>query len=300
LPEKDRRRGEKNRRNVIFHDYRKPVKEEELFMIPGRKRSAGDGEKAWARCRASSGTRVLVLMALILLLLAGCATQKGSVKGYRNAAEMYEDGVRMYHSVHYEDAEKIFEDLMERYPLSQYALDGEIMLADVLYADEKYDEARVYYTDFVALHPSHPKASYAMFQKGMCYFRNILSVDRDQTNTRKAIIAFEDLAKNFPGSPYDKKARELIVFMRNRLAERELYVGRFYLKKKNYKGALARFNVILKEYPRSRVVDEALYYIVKAYVKLGEAERARDVLTTLRSEFPGSPYVKAAAKVAGG
>jgi len=250
--------------------------------------------------RRSRTVVTLGLLAGVFLVLAGCAGQRGSVKGYRNAAEMYEDGLRMYHSVHYEDAEKIFGDLMERYPLSQYAIDGEIMLADVLYTDEKYEEARVYYTDFVALHPSHPKAAYAMFQKGMCFFRDILSADRDQTNTRKAIIAFEDLQANYPASPYTKKAGDLIAFLRNRLAERELYVGKFYMKKKKYRGALARFGVILKEYPRSTVVDEALYYIVKAYVKLGEEDRAQDVLGTLRSEYPASPYTKAAAKVAGG
>ncbi len=242
----------------------------------------------------------LWIAAGVLVVLSGCATQKGGAKGYRNAAEMYEDGVRLYHAVHYEDAEKVFGDLMERYPLSQYAIDGEIMLADVLYTDEKYEEARVYYTDFVALHPSHPKAAYAMFQKGMCFFRDILSADRDQTNTRKAIIAFEDLQANYPDSPYSAKAGELIGFLRNRLAERELYVGKFYMKKKKYKGALARFGVILKKYPHSTVVDEALYYIVKAYVKLGEEDRAQDVLSTLRSEYPASPYTKAAAKVAGG
>jgi outer membrane protein assembly factor BamD len=248
----------------------------------------------------SRSVAVCGLLAGVFLVLAGCAGQRGNTKGYRNAAEMYEDGVKMYHSVHYEDAEKVFGDLMERYPLSQYAIDGEIMLADVLYTDEKYEEARVYYTDFVALHPSHPKAAYAMFQKGMCFFRDILSADRDQTNTRKAIIAFEDLQANYPDSPYTKKAGELIAFLRNRLAERELYVGKFYMKKKKYKGALARFGVILKKYPRSTVVDEALYYIVKAYVKLGEEDRAQDVLATLRSEYPASPYTKAAAKVAGG
>jgi len=203
----------------------------------------------------------------------------------------------MYYAVHYEDAETILSDLMERYPLSPYAIDGEIMLADVLYADEKYEEARVYYTDFVALHPSHSKASYALFQKGMCFFRDILAADRDQTNTRKAIIAFDDLLKDFPGSTYDSKATELIKFLRKRLAERELYVGKFYLKEKKYKGALSRFKVILKEYPRSGVIDEALYYIVKSYVKLGEAELAKDVFTTLQAEYPSSSYTKDASKI---
>ncbi|MFQ5480557.1 MAG: outer membrane protein assembly factor BamD [Thermodesulfobacteriota bacterium] len=235
-----------------------------------------------------------------LVVFSGCASLKAVKENYRNAEEMYKTGVKQYNALHYEDAEQTFEKLMERYPLSPYALDGEIMLADVLYVDEKYDEARVYYTDFVALHPSHAKASYALFQKGMCYFRNILAPDRDQTNTRKAIIAFEDLTKQFPRSSYNDKAEELIAFLRMRLAQREVYVGRFYLKKKNYKGALARFKVVLKDYPESGEIDEILYYIVKSYSELGEAERARDVFSTLRTDYPGSSYTKAAGKIIGG
>jgi len=242
----------------------------------------------------------LTLALCCFFVISGCAAYRAPEKSYRNAAEMYNDGVKEYQALHYEASEKIFTDLMERYPLNPIALDGEILLADVLYSDEKYEEARVYYTDFVALHPAHSKASYAMFQKGMCYFRDVLSADRDQTNTRKAIIAFEDLAKDFPGSSYDKKSRELVRFLKNRLAERELYVGRFYFKTKKYRSALSRLQVILSEYPDSAVVDEALYYIVKSYIKLGEEDLAKDALNSLLADYPSSSYTKSAHKMLGG
>lgn len=241
-----------------------------------------------------------ILFTLTLFLLAGisgCSSLKTQERSYRNAEEMYYAGVKQYQAQRYEEAEQILELLLERYPLNHYAIDGEIMLADALYAEEKYDEARVYYTNFVALHPSYPKAPYALFQKGMCFFRNVLTLDRDQTTTRKAILAFEDLSNDFPDSSYNKKAEELIAFLRKRLAEREMYVGRFYLKKKNYKGALARFKVVLDEYPDSKVIDEILFYIVKSYVKLGEEIRARDVYATMQSDFPQSSYTRAAEKI---
>ncbi len=245
----------------------------------------------------------ITLCFVVFALISGCVSLKAldsEKKSYRNAEEMYKAGVKQYHAVHYEEAEDTLELLLERYPLSPYSLDGEIVLADVFYADEKYDEARVYYTEFVALHPSHPKASYALFQKGMCFFRTVLVVDRDQTTTRKAIIAFEDLLRYFPQSSYNDKAEELVAFLRKRLAKRELYVGRFYLKKKKYKGALARFKVVLKDYPEAKFIDEILFYIVKSYSKLGEDDRAREVYSTLRTDFPASSYTRAAGKIIGG
>lgn len=236
-------------------------------------------------------------LALVIILLAmGCAAHKAEVKSYRSAGEMYNDALKDYFKSRYEDAEKLLKNLMHQYPLSPNALDAEILLADVFYANEEYDEARAYYTDFVALHPANPRAPYALFQKGMCYFRNVLTLDRDQASTKKALFAFQDLIREYPDSPYRARAEKLEVFLKRRLAERELYIGRFYYKKKNFKGALTRFRVILKEYPKAGITDETLFYIGKSYVRLGEKNLARDAFTTLIKNYPESPFARSAGK----
>lgn len=194
----------------------------------------------------------------------------------------------------YDEAEAEFKGIMEDYPFDAHAADAVLMLADTYYAQDNYGDASAYYTTFYAFHPSHSKAPYALFQKGMSHLKEVLSIDRDQTSTRKALFAFEDLLTNYPESPYSDKARELIVFLKRRLAERELYVGGFYFKVKNYRGALLRFGSVLKDYPSSGLVDRALYYIGESYIMLGEKERARDAFSTLVTEFPKSPFADSA------
>ncbi len=234
--------------------------------------------------------RIFVLLAA-LLVLSGCASTNDAVDT-RPAKVIYESAMDSYLHDKQTDAEKGFRTLMEEYPLSPYAVDAQLMLGDVCFAADKFDEAGSYYTNFVAMHPQHPRASYALFQKGMSYFKDVLTVDRDQTATRKSLFAFEDLAANYPDSAYRGRAKELIAFLRKRLAEREFYVARFYFKSKNYKGALGRFRDILKNYGDAGLSEETLFYIGESYMKLGEGALAKDAFTTLITNFPDSQFVK--------
>ncbi|MBI5902233.1 MAG: outer membrane protein assembly factor BamD [Deltaproteobacteria bacterium] len=237
-----------------------------------------------------------VLAVLVLLILNGCGAATKELAGKKDLTELYDNGTRSYQAQRYEESERNFKALMEDFPLSKYAVDAQLKLGDVYYGMERYEDANSYYTNFAALHPRNPKADYALFQKGMCHFKDVLSVDRDQTSTRKAIFALQDLISAHPNSPYVPRAREIIAFLRNRLAERELYVARFYYKGKNYKGALGRLRDLLKSYPDSTWTATALYYIGESYTGLGEKKLAKDAYTTLISDFPDSSYAGDARK----
>lgn len=221
-------------------------------------------------------------------LFSGCATQDIDIK--RDAAGLYSSAVESYLSGKLEESERGFKAILEDHPLSQYATDAQLMIADVSYAKENYEDAGSYYTSFVALHPSHPRAAYAQFQKAMSHFKDVLSLDRDQTATRKALFAFEDLLAAYPDSPYSPRAKELVSFLKNRLAEKEFYIARFYFKNKNYKGALGRLRDILSRYPDAGINDKALFYIGESYRKLGEAALAEETFTMLITNYPASPF----------
>lgn len=241
----------------------------------------------------NSGILGAFLISCAAFFLASCAATKQAAEVpavdafYAKAVSSYENGL-------YEEAEASFKSITDEYPLSPQAIEAELMLGDTYYASERYDEASASYTAFQAYHPSHPRAAYALFQKGMSHFKEVLSVDRDQTKTRKALFAFEDLVKFYPESPYAEKSKEVVSFLRTRLAGSEMYVGRFYYKMKNYKGALRRFSIVIKDYRDTNAVDEALYYIGETYNSLGEKDLAREAFATLVSDFPRSSFFEAA------
>lgn len=234
-------------------------------------------------------TGFLAALIASALLFTGCASSVDlNVK--REASELYRIATDAHLSGRHEESERNFKAILEDHPLSPFATEAQLMMGDVSYAMENYEDAASYYTSFVAIHPSHPRAAYAQFQKGMSHFRDVLSLDRDQASTRKALFAFEDLLVAYPGSVYAPRAAELISFLKNRLAEREFYIARFYYKNKNYKGALGRLRDILALYPDAGISDKALFYIGESYRSLGENDLAEETYSTLITNYPASPF----------
>lgn len=241
---------------------------------------------------ASRAQRLLTAMLLFFTVfaLSACSTVNTELQVSGNPGELYDKGMEAYVDYRYEEAERNFKAILEYHPLSPLALEAQLMLGDVSFVTEKFEDASAYYTDFIAMHPTHPRAPYALFQKGMSHFRDVLTIDRDQTATRKALFAFDDLVSGYPDSPYNETAKELIGFLKRRLADREFYIARFYFDGKNYKGALARFRDLLKSYPEVGLTDAALFYIGESYIELGETGLARETFATLISNFPSSPF----------
>jgi outer membrane protein assembly factor BamD len=193
----------------------------------------------------------LIAFALIFLWLAvgaaGCACLTGS-KQVESAEELAEKGMESFEEEDYSDALKAFNTLKERYPYSRYAILAELKVADAHFYREEYPEAIGAYEDFVQLHPKNEAIPYVKYQIGVCYYEQMLSIDRDQTPTRLAILSFERLLKEHYDSAYASEATKKINDCRKLLAEHELYVGRFYYKSKHYSAALGRFEGVLTGY----------------------------------------------------
>lgn len=230
---------------------------------------------------------------IIAVFLGGCGKfNKVEVVDKTLKGRMTE-GTLNYLEKKYEKSESIYLEIQRNHPLSGEAVEVQLKLADTYYAMERFDDAEAYYTDFVSLHPSHPMAPYGLFQKGMSNFRKVLSIDRDQVATKKALFAFGDLVREYPESEYGERSLELIEYLTERLAEREFYIGAYYYKGKNYKGALRRFKDILEDYSGTGLKAKTLYYVGLSYVGLGEKDLASEAFMTLQKSYPDSPYALA-------
>jgi outer membrane protein assembly factor BamD len=122
-------------------------------------------------------------------------------------------------------------------------------MADTLYRRELYEEAYDAYDEFERLHPKNPAVPYALYQKGMCHFSRMRSIDRDQTPARMARDEFELLLRKYPDSEYARRARRTLTECYSSLARHELFVADFYLKKRKYRAARDRYRYLLENYP---------------------------------------------------
>jgi outer membrane protein assembly factor BamD len=200
------------------------------------------------RGKGKSTSIILALLFLLLLIGAtGCAWFARS-KQVESPEKLAEKGMEAFGEEDYKDALKAFNTLKERYPYSQYAILAELKVADAHFYREEYPEAIGAYEDFVQLHPKNEAIPYVKYQIALCYFKQMLSKDRDQTPTRMAILSFERLLREHAESAYASEARKKINDCRKLLAEHDLYVGRFYYNSEYYKAALGRFEGVLTGY----------------------------------------------------
>jgi outer membrane protein assembly factor BamD len=222
-----------------------------------------------------------ILSILMLALLASCAKEPpfDPVLKFREAEEKMQ-------GFKYEEARKAYQEIQEKAPDRSYDADIMLRIADTYYGEEKYAEAQVEYQAFINFHPVHRDAPYAQYQVGMCSYQELTTIDRDPAVVRTALKEFQALLTKYPGNPYEEEAKKLIAACKDRIAEYELYVGRFYYKKGAYLASIGRLEKLLKEYPATPSEAEALFYLAFSRQELGEKEKAIAAFTELAAKYP--------------
>lgn len=220
----------------------------------------------------------IVLSVLLLFVLSGCSSL--NIFGKRELPKATPEGIYAmasaeYQSGDYKKAREYFMRVKEQYPLHDMSVLAEIGVADSFYSEKEYAEAQEAYSDFISLHPINENVPYAIYQIGMCHYNQMEAIDRDQTETIKARNEWEKLIARYPGSKFSIMAEKMLREVKKRLAEREFYVGNFYLTQKKYKAALARFERIASEYNNVGFDYKMEYYINEAKAKLIEEENIK-------------------------
>jgi tetratricopeptide (TPR) repeat protein len=78
-------------------------------------------------------------------------------------------------------------------------------------------------------------------------------------------------------------------------AKHNLEIARWYLtKRKAYEGARDRLQEIVDTYPDFSRMDEVVFLIGEAHLKLGKADKAADYYNKLLKTYPESEFVKKA------
>ena len=225
---------------------------------------------------------VLILITIAALSLSGCGLwthithmweKPDRTKG--TAEQLYQKGYDAYQAGWYKRSIEYFQKVRDQYPLSKLALLAELGIADAHFSDEDYGEAELAYNDFVSLHPTNENVAYVTYQLGMCHYKQMYSIDRDQAETSKAQKEFEKLIARFPNSKFSLMAEKTLRECKKNLAEHEFYVGYFYFKKKQYKSAMKRFETIAKDYANLGLDYKVSYFLgeTKKRIALEEASK---------------------------
>jgi outer membrane protein assembly factor BamD len=242
-------------------------------------------------------SRLVRVVALVLLAasLGACSNLfgKDDTPPDEPAERLYNEGLFLLNDQH--DPTKAaakFEEVDRQHPYSEWARKALIMSSFAYYQSDKYDDSVNAAKRYISLHPGSPDAAYAQYLIGASYYDQIPDVSRDQSGTKKALDALEEVIRKYPTSEYAVSAKQKIEMARDQLAGKEMEVGRYYLSKKDYTGAINRFKVVVTQYQTTRLVEEALERLAECYMALGIVDEAQTAAAVLGHNFPDSPWYK--------
>lgn len=230
------------------------------------------------------------------LFLIGCAKDQYKI-GREDPELEIQKCATLSKKKHYEEAVECLEIFKSRFPQTTQGQEASLRIADTYFLQRQYLLAAESYQGFVEMNPLHPKADYALYRAGLSYLQEApKALDRDQ---KYLIEAKETLQKGLRISyqgPYQELIIQALQSIEQRLAKRIFYIGRFYYRTGEYRSATGRFQELLEKYSNSPLAPQALYYLVRSQLALGEQENARVALQDLVQHFPENAWTKRAQK----
>jgi len=238
-------------------------------------------------CRVSA----FGIAAVALTTLAGCA---GSAKvGEPDPPEkLYGNADMLLTKGKYADAAEKFDEVDREHPYAPQARRAIVMAAYSYYKAGKYPEAVAAAKRYTTMHPGTKEAPMAQWVLASSYYDEIKDPQRDQGNTRKALLEFRTLVRRYPDNQYTKQAENRIRLCEDVLAASEMSVGRYYLNKRSYLAAINRFKTVVAEYQTTDHVEEALMRLTEGYMALGIRPEAQTATAILGHNYPNSKWYK--------
>jgi outer membrane protein assembly factor BamD len=206
------------------------------------------------------------------------------------ASKSYDQGLEKLANGAPSEAAKKFTDLGKQYPSSDWAQKGLLMSTYADYQAGDYTSAETSAERYLKDYPNSPDAAYVLYLRASAYYMQIPDISRDQDKTAKALETFKSVVDKYPKSEYAEDAKFKIQVAEDQLAGKEMSIGRFYLSRRNYTGAINRFRNVLQYYQTTRHAPEALYRLVEAYLGLGITNEAQTAAAVLGHNFPDSQW----------
>jgi outer membrane protein assembly factor BamD len=246
---------------------------------------------------------LFLLAAAASVLLPGCGLlpkETDETIGW-SAQKLYGEAKDSMAGRNWEKAIKLLEKLEARYPYGRFAQQARLDVAYCYWKNNERASAIAAADRFIKLYPNHANVDYAYYLKGLINFNEnsgILSLidtpdmtERDSKGTREAFESFKELSTRFPDSKYTEDAYARMRYLVNSLAQYEVHVARYYMKRGAYVAAANRAQFAVQNYPQAPALEEAVFIMVKAYDSLGMTDLRDAADRVMRKNFPQSRYL---------
>jgi outer membrane protein assembly factor BamD len=242
-----------------------------------------------------------LVLTVAALSLAGCgwfggksdsdSDAQGNAKYVERPVEqIYDDAWKRINNGDWTNAAKQFDEVERQHPYSIWARRAMLLSAYCSYHSNHYTDAIGTAEAYISLHPGSKEVAYAFYIRAISYYEQIVDVGRDQSNSEQALSALQDVVQRFPDSDYAHDATLKIDLVLDHLAGKEMAVGRYYLTRNEFIGAINRFKLVVSQYQTTSQTPEALERLTEAYFALGVTSEAQTAAAVLGANYPGSRW----------
>lgn len=230
--------------------------------------------------------RAVLLLAALLVVQDASAADRFSK---RTPTEIYEHGLRMMRRGYYTKALEDFNRVRNYHRDDPVSVKAQLAIADVYFKKGDFEQARFAYEEFATYHPRHENLDYVTWRIGLSIYKRAPQLaGRDQSSTRGAVNVWSGFDTRFPGSAHVDEVDKLLGRARNRLAAKELFIARFYRDRKAWGAVEGRTELLVRRFPDSQHVPDALRLLGMARHAWGDVEGAKEVRERLAADQPDS------------
>ncbi len=244
-----------------------------------------------------------IIIFLFLFFLVACSSKNEKISileeenlelqmidAYKEGYEELEKGDVIYAAKKFNEAELLF-------PQSEWAPKSVLLSAYAYYSQNYYDEALDELDRYFKKYPKHKNMDYAHFLYAMCYYENIIDEKKDLEPLVLSKTRFQLIIKDYPDTDFALDAQYKINLINDILASKEMYLGKYYIKKKKWAAAINRFKNVLENYETTIYVEEALHRLVETNYKIGLIEESTKYATVLGYNYQSSEWYEQSYKI---
>ena len=244
-----------------------------------------------------------LLLVVIFITLQSCSKDKkeiSQIKETNQEMEMistYTEGLNNINSGEYFYAAKKFLESELLFPQSDWAPKSALMASYAYYIDGYYPEAIFNLERYIKTYPKDKRLNYAHFLLAMSHYQTIGDEKKDLEPLITAKNKFEFVVKNYPNTDFALDSKFKINLIDDILASKEMYLGRFYIKKEKWIPAINRFKNILNNYETTIYAEEAIHRLVEIHYRIGLLEESKKYANLLGYNYLSSDWYKRSYKV---
>lgn len=240
---------------------------------------------------------------LTLLCLAACSSAPDEIQVSQQSQveAQYLEAKDLLKQGNYVRASEILSILDATFPFGPYSHQIQLDLIYAFYKTDNTPQALASVDRFIRLNPNHPDIDYAYYIRGLTNIKaasnalqemiGIDRFDRDITEHREAFNDFNEIVTNYPSSKYANDSRKRMIYVKDFIAQSELAVAEFYMRRGAYIAAVNRAKYVVENFNKTPQMERALEMMLESYKQLELNKMATSTYKVLKLNFPNNPAI---------